>query len=193
MKTALFTNFSDETFVGYWDGKGKSFEAGQSVYMPDYLAEHFARHLTNRELLRKKPNGDFVHPNGDKFVSPKRPEEVPQFMALFNKAFIPDDAEQLGDKKDDIDTMINVANKNRKEGKSQPQSIEKPTEESTHERPHTEQVQDPTKPQVIIPPDFDDDDDEDTFEGKPVDEAQTPPQTEAVSQSEPTPAIPLAT
>ena len=153
MKTALFTNFTDKEFVGFWDGKGKKFAPGASLYMPDYLAQHFAKHLVNRELLRTDNNGNLIHKDGDKMTSPKKPEEVPVFMELFNKAYTPDDVEELGDKKDDVDTLISAANKNReaKLTKSEPSAPEK---------------QDPTKPQVIIPPYFDEDD-EGSFEGKP--------------------------
>lgn len=152
MKTALFTNFTNEVFNGYWDGKKKPFAPGQSLYMPDYLAKHFAKHLVNQELLKRKEDGSLVYKDGEKFVSPKKPEEVPIFMELFNKAFTPDETEELGDKKDDIDTLINVANKNKNKEKESPQ--------------------DPTKPQIIVPPDFDDEDsdNEESFQGHPVDE-----------------------
>lgn len=140
MKTALFTNFTDQEFIGYWDGKAKKFSPGQSLYMPDYLASHFAKHLVNRELLRTDASGNLIHKDGDKMTSPKKPEEVPIFMELFNKAYTLDEMDELGDKKDDIDTLINVANKNRQE-KVKIAAPEK---------------QDPTKPQVVLPPDFDD-------------------------------------
>ena len=152
MKTALFTNFSEEEFTGHWDGKGKTFTPGQTMYMPDYLAGHFAKHLVNRELLRKKADGTPVYANGEKFVSPKKPEDVPQYMDLFNKAFTPDDEEALGDKKDDIDTLIKVANKNREK------------------KPTVAEKQDPNGPQIILPPEDDEDDSEESFGGSPVED-----------------------
>lgn len=167
MKTALFTNFSDEEFVGYWDGKPKKFKAGQSVYMPDYLAKHFAKHLVNRELLRKDVNGNPVYKDGEKFTSPKRPHDTPVFMQLFNKAFKLDenDEETLGTQGDDINALINSANKNHQ---STSEEMLKESQKSKTE------PQNPNEPQLIIPPDFDeDDDDESSFEGKPIDLAST--------------------
>lgn len=81
MQNATFHNFSAEAFTGYWNGKPKTFKPGERVYMPAYLAEHFAKHLTNRELQRA---------GKDAYTSPKNPGQVPQFMEVFNKAFISD-------------------------------------------------------------------------------------------------------
>jgi len=120
---ALFTNFTSKEFIGYWDGKPKKFVPGQSVYMPDYLAEHFAKHLVNRELLSTDKAGNLIHKGGDKMTSPKKPKDAPMFMKLFDKAFIPDDEkkeEAMGDVKDDVDTLINAANKNREAGQGEP-------------------------------------------------------------------------
>lgn len=52
MKSILFTNWSDQKFEWTWDSVPYEFEAGQTVYMQDYLANHFAKHLTDRELLK---------------------------------------------------------------------------------------------------------------------------------------------
>lgn len=105
MKTALFTNYSSEAFTGYWDGKPKKFAPGQSLYMPDWLARHFARGLANRELIKL---------GKERSTSPKFPEQVPDYMEQFNKAYQPDlDEETLGGEQDSIDTLINVAAKNR--------------------------------------------------------------------------------
>ena len=105
MSTALFTNFSSEEFIGHWDGKPRKFAPGESLYMPDYLAKHFAKHLTNRELIKI---------GKERSTSPKFPDQVPEFMELFNKAFTPDEVhEKPKGKKDDVDTLIAVANKNR--------------------------------------------------------------------------------
>lgn len=119
MKTALFVNFTTEDFTGYWDGKPKTIKAGQQLWMPDYLASHFAKHLVNRELLRTDASGNPIYKNGEKMTSPKKPEEVPVFMELFNKAFIPDETEDIGAEKDNLDTLISVANKNRAEKSSE--------------------------------------------------------------------------
>jgi hypothetical protein len=138
-KTALFTNFSNEEFIGYWDGKPKKFAPGQSLYMPDYLAQHFAKHLTNRELIKK---------GMERSTSPKFPIQVPEFMELFNRAYTPDETDELGERADDIDTQIAVANKNRN-------------------KPENPEKQDPTQPQTVLPPD-DDEDEESEFKGKPI-------------------------
>lgn len=159
-KTALFTNFTDKEFIGYWDGKGKKFAPGASLYMPDYLARHFAKHLTNQELLRTNAQGNLIHKNGDKMTSPKKPEEVPMFMDLFNKSYTADETDDSSDKKDDIDSLISVANKNRQERGAK---IEMPEDVAGPENPRNtpttpSEKPDPTKPQVILPPDFDSED-----------------------------------
>jgi hypothetical protein len=137
-KTALFTNFTDQEFTGYWDGKGRKYAPGKSEYMPDYLARHFAKHLANRELLRLDKEGNLIHKDGDKMTSPKFPEQVPMYMELFNKGYTPDNTEDIGTPKEDVDVLIETANKNRK-------------------KIADEEVM------TVTPPD----DDEDAFEGKP--------------------------
>jgi len=91
MTNATFHNFSSTPFTGYWNGKPKTFKPGEKVYMPAYLAEHFAKHLTNRHLIENKM---------DVYTSPKNPGQVPQFMDVFKKAFIPD-APNTGNEVDD--------------------------------------------------------------------------------------------
>lgn len=160
MKTALFTNFSKEEFIGFWNGKGKKFAPGQSLYMQDFLARHFAKHLTNRELLRKREDGTPVYPDGEKMTSPKFPEQNPLFMELFNQAYTPDEADEMGEDKEDVDSLIEVANKNR--GKKVEISNLLPEQETPKPK---KAKQDPTKPQIIDVPD--DDEDEEEFGGKP--------------------------
>lgn len=145
MKTALFTNFSTTPFTGYWNGRGKTFAPGQSSYMPDYLAAHFAKHLTNRELLAK---------GLERSTSPKKPEEVSEFMELFNQAYTPDTTdEDMIQAEDGIDAQIAIANKNRQQAgdakASMPISVPDP-------KPP---VQNPNEPQMISTPD----DDEEQF------------------------------
>lgn len=163
MKTALFTNWTDREFIGAYNGKSRTYKAGQSEWMPDHLARHFAKHLTNRELLRTDVNGNLIYKNGDKMTSPKKPEEVPIFMELFNKAYTPDENEDVGDKEDDLDALITSANKNRAEKSraGQPDAPATPSADA-----------DPNGTQVVLPPDFNDQDDEESsFENKPVDPA----------------------
>lgn len=161
MKSALFTNFTDQDFIGYWDGKSKKIPAGKSLWMPGYLAAHLAKILANKELVRKV-DGKEKYKGGETMTSPKKPSDVPLFMELFNKAFTPDETEDMGDKNDDIDALIKSANKNR----------EKSRLDGSNKEAKSEKEQDPNQPQVVLSPDFkedEDDDDESSFEGKPED------------------------
>lgn len=134
MKTALFTNFTNEEFTGYWDGKGRKFSPGKSQWMPDYLAQHFAKHLANRELLSTDSKGELVHKGGDKMTSPKFPEQVPMFMELFKKAYQADtEGDDVGEKKDDVETLIEVANKNKKEKAAAADELVTPTMDEDEE------------------------------------------------------------
>ena len=49
----LFTNWTKEDFTYTWDKEPYTFKAGESRYLPAYLAEHFASHLTDREMVNK--------------------------------------------------------------------------------------------------------------------------------------------
>ena len=89
MKIVKFVNATDTDFTGMWNGQKKLVKPGQSLYMADYLAFHFAKHLTNRELTKAGLHN---------FTSPKKPEEVPQFMELFNKFIVLDEhQDDMGD------------------------------------------------------------------------------------------------
>jgi hypothetical protein len=148
MKTALFTNFSNEPFTGYWNGKPKKFEAGQSLWMPDYLAKHFAKHLTNRELLKLGKERDTspkpkVAPDGTVFV------DNLAFNELFNKAYTPDATEGIGQEQDSIDVQIAVANRNRADAAKLPEGAKGVAS---------------SEPQYIQGP-ADDEDEESSFEG----------------------------
>lgn len=165
MKTAQFVNFTSEAFVGYWNGKGRKYPAGASEYMPDYLAQHFAKHLVNRELLRTKPDGTLVYPNGDKMTSPKNPADAPLFMELFNKAYIPDEVDDLGSMDDGLDALIGAANKNRQDKVAKVESAKiesvpplsqprqpKPQEDENFKREKSDAS--PTSVQTVLPPDW---------------------------------------
>ena len=78
--------------------------------MPDWMAKHFAKHLTNQVLLSKKTDGSLVYPDGEKMTSPKFPEQVPMYMELFNKAYTPD-VTQEGEVKSDLDVELEILNK----------------------------------------------------------------------------------
>ena len=89
MKIVKFVNATNEDFTGMWNGQKKLVKPGQSLYMADYLAFHFAKHLTNRELTKAGLHN---------FTSPKKPEEVPQFMELFDKFIVLDEhQDDMGD------------------------------------------------------------------------------------------------
>lgn len=108
MKTATFKNFSDEVFEGCYNGRCKKFPPGVEVDMPAYLARHFAKHLANRELIKV---GKVTA------TSPKKPQEVPEFMDMFNKGFqlVEHQEEDFGAAEDpnSIDAVINSARRNK--------------------------------------------------------------------------------
>jgi hypothetical protein len=121
MKTALFHNFTNKPFTGYWDGKAKTFQAGERKYMPQWQAEHYAKHLANQVLLEQ---------GKETATSPKFPEQAPLFLELFNKACIveADETDQS-----ETDLNIDIANKPAPEGptvvdKQAPQIVHSPDE-----------------------------------------------------------------
>ena len=54
MKSVIFTNWTDQSFTWTWANVPYTFHVGQSVYIEDYLANHFAKHLVDRELFKQK-------------------------------------------------------------------------------------------------------------------------------------------
>lgn len=52
MISKVFINWSKETFICHWDGVPYTFHPGQSIYLEDWKADHFAKHLTDREMQR---------------------------------------------------------------------------------------------------------------------------------------------
>ena len=82
-QNATFHNFDSEPFTGYWNGKPKTFRPGEKLHMSSPLAEHFAKHLTNKVLMR-------MGGINETYTSPKNPAQVPVFMDIFRKAYIPD-------------------------------------------------------------------------------------------------------
>jgi len=80
MKYATFINFTAKTFTAYWDGRPYTFKPGQKAdRMKSPIAAHFAKHLTNKVLTKS---------GKENYCSPKKPQDVPQFMEIFNKAYI---------------------------------------------------------------------------------------------------------
>ena len=136
MKQALFYNFTSKPFIGYWDGKAKTFAPGAKQYMEEWRARHYAKHLTNKVLLEQGKENS---------TSPKFPEQVPDFMEIFNKCCI---VEQDQDEEQDASDLID---KQHEEIKPTPKAKTK-----------TPTVVDNKEPQIIKSPDADDDED---FEG----------------------------
>ena len=84
MRYATFINWTEKPFIGYWDGKPYTFQPGQKKErLNESIASHFAKHLTNQAL--QDPDNKIK--DGERYTSPKKPDEVPIFMDLFNKAF----------------------------------------------------------------------------------------------------------
>lgn len=52
MNAVIFRNFTSKPFTGRWDGVEYNFAAGQEMYMEGWKANHFAKHLIDRELTR---------------------------------------------------------------------------------------------------------------------------------------------
>jgi hypothetical protein len=49
-KAILFLNWTGEDFSHTWGGVEYTFKAGQTMYLEEGLAVHFAKHLANREI-----------------------------------------------------------------------------------------------------------------------------------------------
>lgn len=104
---ALFYNFTDKPFTGYWDGKAKTFKAGAKQYMEAWRARHYAKHLVNQVLLEQgKENA----------TSPKFPDQVPAFKELFDKACIIE--EEQDENQDAADLIDKQHQPLKKEGKT---------------------------------------------------------------------------
>lgn len=80
LKIVRFVNFTDEDFIGKWNSVPQLIPAGTSVPMEDWRAKHYAKHLINREVQKL--------PNGVKYTSPRRPEEIEVWREMLNKCII---------------------------------------------------------------------------------------------------------
>lgn len=77
---AKFTNFSNEDFIHTWNGIPYTFPAHSVKFMEFGLANHFAKHLINRELLKHgRENDTSPKPNSEGVI------ENPYYMELYNK------------------------------------------------------------------------------------------------------------
>lgn len=54
VKSVVFKNFDSEEFVCSWDSVPYRFPAGKEMYVEDWKAEHFAKHLVNKVMNKKK-------------------------------------------------------------------------------------------------------------------------------------------
>lgn len=50
IKAIKFKNFTDEDFTWKFDGVPYTFKAGMEMYLEDFKAYHFTKHLVDREL-----------------------------------------------------------------------------------------------------------------------------------------------
>lgn len=50
MEARQFRNFTSEDFTWKFGGMAYTFKAGQTMFLEDYKADHFAKHLVDREL-----------------------------------------------------------------------------------------------------------------------------------------------
>lgn len=79
-RVVKFINFSKEDFTYTYNNRPYTFAAGDFRFMETNIANHFAKHLINRELLKEGRESD---------TSPKNPEENFYFMQLYKKAIEP--------------------------------------------------------------------------------------------------------
>jgi len=96
-KKFIFHNFTNEEFTAYWDGKPYTFPPGAKQYYVEGIASVFAKHLANRELIKK---------GLDRSTSPKKPSEVPLFKELYDKAFLIEDSPDINNLEiEDVNTV----------------------------------------------------------------------------------------
>ena len=50
MTAKKFKNFTDKDFTYSFDSVPYTFKAGQEIFLEDYKADHFAKHLVDREM-----------------------------------------------------------------------------------------------------------------------------------------------
>lgn len=53
-ETVSFKNIDSEDFTGYWGGKPYLIKAGEIKHYPEFLALHFAKHLTDYIMQKNK-------------------------------------------------------------------------------------------------------------------------------------------
>ena len=75
VKSVLFKNFTNEEFVCSWDGVPYRFAAGKEMYVEDWKATHFAKHLVDR-VMHKKNMITTNMMERNKFLAQALPTEV---------------------------------------------------------------------------------------------------------------------
>lgn len=60
MNAIKFKNFTNEDFEWKYDGIPYNFPAGSEMFLEDYKAHHFAKHLVDREMNKAKVRTDFL-------------------------------------------------------------------------------------------------------------------------------------
>lgn len=122
----LFTNYTSEDFSWKWGGKTYTFKAGKSVYLEDFKARHFAKHLVDREL----------HKAGKQVDDPSRESLLAK--CLTSEEASEDATTEVINKNKEMETKKPVAPKAPKESKKIPSpnskvKTEKPKEEKEFE------------------------------------------------------------
>lgn len=138
----LFTNYTTEDFTHAWDGKFQTFPAGKTVPISnDALAEHFAKHFINREIIRDKKDDQLLDETvrasyREKCLKdvelpsmPGMSDEARMFEALKEQAKAEAKAELL---KEQVEPQEKVARKPRAK-KEEVKEVEVKSEEDTFE------------------------------------------------------------
>lgn len=60
VKSVVFKNFSNEEFVCSWDGVAYRFAPGKEMYVEDWKADHFAKHLVNKVIYTMKGSKELI-------------------------------------------------------------------------------------------------------------------------------------
>ena len=84
----LFTNWLNEKFIGKWAGTEEVFKSGQSKYLEDWKARHYAKHLVDQYFNEKDiPTNHFSRNNLEKkcFGEVEEVSKVNADSEIFNK------------------------------------------------------------------------------------------------------------
>lgn len=76
IKSVVFKNFTDQEFVCSWDGTPYRFAPGKEMYMEDWKAEHFAKHLVDRVMHKNGQITSNMFVRKDLIAQALPPEEV---------------------------------------------------------------------------------------------------------------------